>query len=110
MKLPENFDIEQRAAKARQNFLDGYNCCQAVLLAFQDIWNTDENTIAAIASGFGGIQKRKRKHHLQGTARSGQKGCGTDNGRRNKYFRQLRDRTSASVGTYSGILQEAAMP
>ena len=61
MKLPENFDIEQRAAKARQNFLDGYNCCQAVLLAFQEIWNTDENTIAAIASGFGGGMARMRE-------------------------------------------------
>lgn len=61
MKLPKNFDIEQRAAKARQNFLDGYNCCQAVLLAFQDIWNTDENTIAAIASGFGGGMARMRE-------------------------------------------------
>lgn len=61
MKLPGNFDIEQRAAKARQNFLDGYNCCQAVLLAFQDIWNTDENTIAAIASGFGGGMARMRE-------------------------------------------------
>lgn len=61
MKLPENFDIEQRAAKARQNFLDGYNCCQAVLLAFHDIWNTDENTIAVIASGFGGGMARMRE-------------------------------------------------
>lgn len=61
MKLPENFDIEQIAAKARQNFLDGYNCCQAVLLAFHDIWNTDENTIAAVASGFGGGMARMRE-------------------------------------------------
>ena len=61
MKLPENFDIEQRAQSARQNFLDGYNCCQAVLLAFQDIWGTDEKTIATIASGFGGGMARMRE-------------------------------------------------
>ena len=61
MKLPENFDIEQRAQSAKQNFLDGYNCCQAVLLAFQDIWGTDEKTIATIASGFGGGMARMRE-------------------------------------------------
>lgn len=61
MKLPDNFDIEQRAQKARQNFLDGYNCCQSVLLAFQDIWGIGEDTVAAIASGFGGGMARMRE-------------------------------------------------
>ena len=32
-----------------------------MLLAFHDIWNTDENTIAAIASGFGGGMARMRE-------------------------------------------------
>lgn len=60
-KLPEDFDIEKRAQKAKQNFLDGYNCCQAVLLAFSDIFGADELTIATIASGFGGGMARMRE-------------------------------------------------
>lgn len=59
--LPENFDAEERARRARQNFLDGYNCCQAVLLAFSDIFGQDEETIATIASGFGGGMARMRE-------------------------------------------------
>ena len=61
MTLPENFDIEDRAQRARQNFLDGYNCCQAVLLAFSDIFGIEEKTIATIASGFGGGMARMRE-------------------------------------------------
>lgn len=61
MTLPENFNIEERARTARQNFLDGYNCCQAVMLAFADIFGTDENTIATITSGFGGGMARMRE-------------------------------------------------
>lgn len=61
MELPENFDIEERAAKARQYFLDGYNCCQAVLLTFSDIFGIDETTIATVASGFGGGMARMRE-------------------------------------------------
>lgn len=61
MTLPENFDIEDRAQRARQNFLDGYNCCQAVLLAFSDIFGIEGKTIATIASGFGGGMARMRE-------------------------------------------------
>lgn len=59
--LPEDFDIEDRAARARQNFLDGYNCCQAVLLAFRDIWGADDGILAAMTSGFGGGMARMRE-------------------------------------------------
>lgn len=61
MKIPEDFDIEARAQKARQNFLDGYNCCQAVMLTFSDIFEIDEKTVATIASGFGGGMARMRE-------------------------------------------------
>ena len=61
ISLPDNFDIEERAQNARQYFLDGYNCCQAVLLAFQDIFGADEETLATVASGFGGGMARMRE-------------------------------------------------
>lgn len=61
MHLPDNFNIEERAGMARQNFLDGYNCCQAVMLAFSDIFGIDGTTAATIASGFGGGMARMRE-------------------------------------------------
>lgn len=61
ISFPEKIDIEERAQNARQYFLDGYNCCQAVLLAFQDIFGADEETLATVASGFGGGMARMRE-------------------------------------------------
>lgn len=61
MNLKTGIDVEERAQRAKQNFLDGYNCCQAVMLAFCDVFGTDEQTIATIASGFGGGMARMRE-------------------------------------------------
>ena len=61
MTIPENFDIEERARNAKQNFLDGYNCCQSVMLAFSDVFEADELTLSTIASGFGGGLARMRE-------------------------------------------------
>ena len=61
MTIPENFDIEERARKAKQNFLDGYNCCQSVMLAFSDVFEADELALSTIASGFGGGLARMRE-------------------------------------------------
>ena len=46
-------EIEFYAKKARENFELGYNCCQAVLLAFKDELDIDEKQLALLASGFG---------------------------------------------------------
>lgn len=55
-------DIEERVAKAKRLFKDGgYNCCQAVVLAYNDIFGLDDNTAAAVASGFGGGMGRMRE-------------------------------------------------
>lgn len=61
IRLPEGFTPEKMAEKARQNFLDGYNCCQAVLMAYSDIIGLDKETAATIASGFGGGMGRMRE-------------------------------------------------
>lgn len=57
----KNFDLEERVEKAGQLFKDGYNCCQAVVLAYNDIFGIDDKTAAAIASGFGGGMGRLRE-------------------------------------------------
>ena len=59
--LPEGFDVEERAQRARQNFLDGYNCCQAVMLAFCDVFGVEGTVAATVASGFGGGMARMRE-------------------------------------------------
>jgi len=52
---------DSRAEKARQYFKDGYNCCQAVVLAFIDELDIDEKTAMALASSFGGGVGRLRE-------------------------------------------------
>lgn len=46
---------------AKQNFLDGYNCTQAVVLAFADDFGLDKKTALMIASPFGGGMGRLRE-------------------------------------------------
>lgn len=50
-----------RAEQAKANFLKGYNCAQAVLLAFADVVRLDEETVLKIASSFGGGMGRMRE-------------------------------------------------
>ena len=55
-------NIEERVAKAKRLFKEeGYNCCQAVVLAYNDIFGVDDNTAAALSSGFGGGMGRMRE-------------------------------------------------
>lgn len=42
-------------------FNKGYNCCQAVLLAFQDLTGLNEETSAMLASSFGGGMGKLRE-------------------------------------------------
>ena len=58
----KTFDIEERVEKAKRLFKEeGYNCCQAVVLAYNDIFGMDNVTAATIASGFGGGMGRMRE-------------------------------------------------
>ncbi|MBE6251555.1 MAG: C_GCAxxG_C_C family protein [Bacteroidales bacterium] len=55
-------DIEERVSKAKRLFREGgYNCCQAVVLAYNDIFGLDDKTAAALSSGFGGGMGRMRE-------------------------------------------------
>lgn len=46
---------------AAEKFTNGYNCAQAVLLAFCDVTGLDEQTAAKLTSGFGGGIGRLRE-------------------------------------------------
>ncbi len=55
-------DIEERVAKAKRLFREeGYNCCQAVVLAYNDLFDIDDVTAASMSSGFGGGMGRMRE-------------------------------------------------
>ena len=63
IQLPADFSPEARAERARNNFMNGYNCCQAVLLAFSDLLDgqASPELLAVIGSGFGGGMARLRE-------------------------------------------------
>ncbi len=52
---------QERGNRAYDNFLAGYGCAQAVLLAFEDVTDLDRVTAAAMASSFGGGMGRMRE-------------------------------------------------
>ena len=41
-------DYSPRGNRARELFLQGYNCCQAVLLAFNDMTGLDDKSAARV--------------------------------------------------------------
>ena len=47
--------------KARDLFLEGYNCAQSVAMAFSDVTGIDEKLCARLASSFGGGMGRMRE-------------------------------------------------
>lgn len=53
--------MEKYREKAKQNFLDGYNCSQAVLLAFADELGIDKEMACRLSSSFGGGMGRLRE-------------------------------------------------
>ena len=60
--MMQDFNIEERVEKARRLFKEeGYNCCQAVVLAYNNLFGIDDTTAAAMSSGFGGGMGRMRE-------------------------------------------------
>ena len=58
----KSINIDERVEKAKRLFKEGgYNCCQAVVLAYNDIFGIDDQTAAAMSSGFGGGMGRMRE-------------------------------------------------
>ena len=51
----------KRSDKARELFLQGYNCAQAVVLAFSDCVDIEKEKLEALSSSFGGGVSRLRE-------------------------------------------------
>lgn len=49
-----NINIEERKQKAIDNFKAGYNCSQAVFMAYSDLFEIDEKLAKQISAPFGG--------------------------------------------------------
>lgn len=58
-----SIDIENsiRAQKAMDLFTEGYNCSQAVFLAFEDLYDIDARTALKLSSSFGAGMGRLRE-------------------------------------------------
>lgn len=55
-------NIDERVAKAKRLFKEeGYNCCQAVVLAYNDLFGIPDDVAASMSSGFGGGMGRMRE-------------------------------------------------
>ena len=56
----KNFDIRERAERAKAYFQDGYNCSQSVFMAYADLFDLDVELASKFASSFGGGMGRMR--------------------------------------------------
>ena len=50
-----------RGTRAKELFLEGYNCAQAVVLAYEDFFEESSETLAQMISAFGGGMGRLRE-------------------------------------------------
>ncbi len=53
-------ELDERVARAVENFMAGYGCCQSVVAAFADLYDLDEVMAKRVAAGFGGGVGRLR--------------------------------------------------
>lgn len=56
-----DFDIEERAQQAIDNFNAGYNCAQSVFLTYYDLLGIDLETAKCMSVSFGGGMGRMRE-------------------------------------------------
>lgn len=52
---------EERVSRAREFFMQGYNCSQSVTLAFADLYDIEPQLMARISASFGGGIGRMRE-------------------------------------------------
>ena len=55
-----NEELDARVARAVDNFMAGYGCCQSVVASFADLYGLDDTLAKKIAAGFGGGVGRLR--------------------------------------------------
>ena len=53
-------DLERRVSLAVDHFMEGFGCCQSVVLAFSDLYGLDSQLAKRVSAGFGGGVGRLR--------------------------------------------------
>ena len=61
MTLMNKIELKQRTELAVSYFEQGYNCSQAVFMAYSDIYRIDRKTAAKLSTSFGGGMGRLRE-------------------------------------------------
>ena len=61
MEKRYNVDVEERVIRARRYFESGYNCAQAVVMAFDDVMDESPERLAQFVAPFGGGMGRMRE-------------------------------------------------
>lgn len=61
MRIGNMKTVNEYANLASDNFKLGYNCCQSVVLAFEDLLDIDKDTLARLTSGFGAGMGKMRE-------------------------------------------------
>ena len=59
--MSTNIKYSKRGQLAKNYFLQGYNCTQSVVLAYEDLFDMDRNLLLRMSSGFGGGMGRLRE-------------------------------------------------
>lgn len=59
--MTTSINIEQRIERARELFMSGYNCSQAVFMALADLYDIPEQQSARLSASFGGGVGRLRE-------------------------------------------------
>lgn len=54
-------DVEERAARAKEAFQEGYNCSQSVVVAYADVLGQDPEVLASLVGPLGGGMGRLRE-------------------------------------------------
>ncbi|MBO7306594.1 MAG: C_GCAxxG_C_C family protein [Alistipes sp.] len=54
-------DVQERVERAQNYFKAGYNCAQAVVMAFDDVMQMSPEALARLAASFGGGMGRMRE-------------------------------------------------
>ena len=61
MEKQLNINVEERVERAQNLFKAGYNCAQAVVMAFDDVMGLSAEELARLAAPFGGGMGRMRE-------------------------------------------------
>lgn len=61
MNTDQTINTDERVARARELFLSGYNCSQAVFCALADIYHIPDDQAKRLAASFGGGVGRLRE-------------------------------------------------